>query len=173
LETSEQVDAAEELIRQTEETTLQAMAEVERLEDVMAVMTNAADAGNSGAQYKSAMYFVDKEFEAVPSTCTGDSSESPVVGTFDSCARACDNDVHECVGFQYVHTTSQEADYGLCFLFKKLKTVRYYTGCGEQGAPNVKCYAKFFKFEGTSIAPDASGKCENCLKEAKQADRCV
>lgn len=37
---------------------------------------------------------------------------------------------------------------------------------------DTKCYAKFQNFEGVTIKPDPSGKCEKCLKTATKADRC-
>lgn len=46
---------------------------------------------------------------------------------------------------------------------------------GERGAPqsaDTKCYAKFQNFEGVSLKPNPSGKCELCLKTATKADRC-
>merc|ERR1719327_1110834 len=34
------------------------------------------------------------------------------------------------------------------------------------------CYAKFSRFTGTTLKPDPSGKCKQCLKKATKADRC-
>jgi len=168
-------------------------------------LKDAADAAN---KYYPAMYFVDKDFEKVPSTCGGTPSEKPLIGTLDVCARACDNDVHECVGFSFfpvaaerrqptqgggpdggrLHflqlsaSTFAEDGEGVCFLFSKLKTLTYYTKCeaeepvllqtSEVDPSQVKCLVKFAKFEGVTLKPDPSGKCDMCLKEAKKADRC-
>jgi len=94
---------------------------------------------------------------------------------------------------------SAGAPQGLCFLFSKLESAFYYTGCGDDedkkkkkgsaaflqhtvaaaandtasyDASDTKCMVKFSRFEGTTLAPDPSGKCKNCLKKIKKADRC-
>mmetsp|Transcript_97010 Transcript_97010/g.312622 ORF Transcript_97010/g.312622 Transcript_97010/m.312622 type:complete len:474 (-) Transcript_97010:133-1554(-) len=180
LSSSKTVGEAEDLIKEMEATTTKAEASIEELEGLMAAMAGIADeeaAKDAAKQYYPAMYFVNKTFAKMPSTCTGEASEKPIVASLDGCARACDNDLQECVGFSYFGGAAgqqqQEGPTGLCFLFSKLKTIRYYTGCSEQGDHNdVQCYGKLSKFEGTAIAPNPSGKCEGCLKEAKQADRC-
>eukprot|EP00927_Polykrikos_kofoidii_P070077 TRINITY_DN6594_c0_g1_i1.p1 TRINITY_DN6594_c0_g1~~TRINITY_DN6594_c0_g1_i1.p1 ORF type:complete len:491 (-),score=85.12 TRINITY_DN6594_c0_g1_i1:37-1509(-) len=40
-------------------------------------------------------------------------------------------------------------------------------------AAGVVCAVKFSKYVGTTLSPDATGKCKKCLKEAHRADRCV
>jgi hypothetical protein len=35
------------------------------------------------------------------------------------------------------------------------------------------CVVKFANFNGQTLKPDPSGKCKECLKEAKKADRCI
>jgi len=161
----------------------------------------------AGKTYYPAMYFVDKQFEEVPSTCGGVPAEKPLISTFDGCARACDNDVHECVGFGFFgYPFSQQQQQqrpqqglqpgrlrprflqvvpeglsgyggqGVCFLYSKMQSVTYYTKCeggeGPVSPDKVMCFVKFSKFEGTTLKPDPSGKCDICLKEAKKADRC-
>jgi hypothetical protein len=39
-------------------------------------------------------------------------------------------------------------------------------------AGDTKCMVKFSDFEGTTLKPNPSGKCDNCLREATKADRC-
>jgi len=153
-------------------------------------------APNATAQYMHLMYFVDKEFENVPSTCGGDTVKKPTFGlSTDECARACDASPHSCVGFSYF-----PGETSICFLISKFKSVTYYTGCGassfvqhfkknlrqgppgggpakEEGAPAAsplpaECFAKLSKFEGTTLKPNPSGKCDMCLKSATKADRC-
>jgi len=209
-----------------------------------------ANPAKSANHYMNLMHFVDTKYETSPSTCSGDSVGTPIIGeSVDGCASACSADNQKCVGFQYF------ADDKLCFLFSNFKTATYYTGCGksflqtsgaqvcakkegdscscdgdvffakkyEKGKPGsgdvasldtvkqeglynkmtifgsikcsndklgpdpapgfskhcmcekkakVACYAKLQRFEGTTLKPDKSGKCKDCLKEATKADRC-
>lgn len=312
------LSAAEVLLKGMGDATKQAQETVAELKGHIEVMEGigmALDMTDAAKQYYPTMYFVDKQYEAMPATCTGTASEKPIVASLEACARACDHDVHECVGFSHFegrlagttwhtlystgalgddhspeetfnrvyrehaasgdniikreclqcgdshktvymrrfddpttynayqdlivtwrgdsgfHTTfdlfssledalnrqnpwtfcngndptvafprdcgangyvpmnwngfhpvSRQPDFafsvrsvetaGACFLFSKMDTITYYTGCPEQLAMNVTCYAKLSKHVGTSLAPDASGKCAGCLKEAKQAARC-
>merc|ERR1740138_1494878 len=81
----------------------QTVAEAEVVSDELeALLTAATPKSVEGAakQYYPAMYFVDKEYDAVPSTCTGEVVGKPMVGDADACAAACDNHIHDCVGFQ-------------------------------------------------------------------------
>jgi len=47
----------------------------------------------------------------------------------------------------------------------------------EQGAVtdehSFSCVVKFADFEGVTLKPDPSGKCDGCLKKATKADRCI
>jgi len=73
-------------------------------------------------QYVPVMYFVDKDYTYVPVTCGGDQIDKTMPGlSAGQCAQACDLKVGSCVAFQLVD--------GLCFLFSKLKSATYYTGC--------------------------------------------
>jgi len=134
-------------------------------------------------QYYPVMYFVDKEYVEVPSTCGGDVIGKIVVGSADSCAAACDNAIHSCVGYQFFSSGENSG----CFLLSNFKTGFYYTGCKDHGPIKAKkqsflqtnqpalqsgCYAKLSKFEGTTLAVDPSGKCKQCFKELTKADRC-
>mmetsp|Transcript_5501 Transcript_5501/g.14573 ORF Transcript_5501/g.14573 Transcript_5501/m.14573 type:complete len:300 (+) Transcript_5501:1-900(+) len=173
---AEEVGKAEDLTKEIAATTLKAEDSIEEMEGLMESITKAAaaaqDAEGAAKQYLSLMYFVDQEKKDLPSTCTGTAAEKPIVATIDGCARACDGDIHECVGFSFFPLEGrQQVPEGLCFLMSKFKTATYYTGCNGQHEFN-KCYAKLSKFESTSIAPKADGTCENCLKEVTKADRC-
>jgi len=126
-------------------------------------------------QYYPAMYFVDKKFEKMPMTCSGDLAAKPITGqTKDGCAAACDSNIHSCVGFQYFQKGGQH----LCFLLSNFKTGSYYTGCGSsflqttKGSSEAGCYAKLSKFLSTTLKPNPSGKCKECFKELTKADRC-
>jgi hypothetical protein len=132
-------------------------------------------------QYYPVMYFVDKKFEGVPTTCSGTKVAEPIVGkSEDGCASACDASIHECVGFQYFNKANKGGGSQLCYLFSKFSTGFYYTGCGDDkaflqatAAPfEAKCFAKLSKFEGTTLKPNPSGKCKQCFKELTKADRC-
>jgi len=158
-----------------------------------------------GIQYYPAMYFVDKQYQAVPMTCTGNLIEQPIYfKNYHGCAKACDARVQECVGFSYFPTGKNKPN--LCFLFSSFSTGQFYTGCdgrgptsNSAGPPQKKlsflqrdgsnetagvdqplvdepsfpvCVAKLSKFVGTSLKPNAEGKCKQCFDELTQADRC-
>lgn len=131
---------------------------------------------NASALYYPAMYFVDKEFVDMPSTCGGNLVGEPAVGDYEGCAEACEKTAGKCVGFSYLATP----DIGLCFMFSTIETATYYTGCGNsmflqtkvtQGI-EAKCAVKMSEFVGVTLKPDPSGKCKLCLKKATKADRC-
>jgi len=147
----------------------------------------------SADQYYPIMYFVDKEFKDVPSTCGGDQVAKPVLGvSMDHCAASCDALPGKCVGFGYFGRGTDS----ICILYSKFKSVQYYTGCSsgppkkgppkkkpfflqvsEEGRPKnggdvVACQAKLQSFEGLNLTPKGNGKCDICLKEATKANRC-
>lgn len=143
-----------------------------------------SNASGAGEQYYPAMYFIDKEFDEVPSTCGGDVQEIMYNTGYDGCAAACDMGlVAGCLGFQFVPGTDGPTN-SMCFLFTKLNSITYYAGCAKGAAflqrdrdpafagDKAMCLAKFSRFEGTTLAPDGSGKCDQCVKEATKADRC-
>jgi len=168
------------------ETTLDVLSLVKG-EEVTAEEEEEAEEEDSKAldQYKSIMYFVDKEFVEVPATCGGETIKKPIFTKEPTqCAKACDAEGIACAGFQFV-----KRKFGLCFLFTKFKSVQYYTGCGkeflqtaratsflqlgqEKWSEDTMCLAKFSSFSGTSLKPDPSGKCKLCLKTADKAQRC-
>lgn len=152
----------------------------DKLEDLLGLVSPEIEkdqATDAAKQYLPIMYFVDKKFEDVPSTCGGDVVNKPIFGkSKDECAVACDAQVGECVGFGYF-----EKDTGICFLFSKFSSAQYYTGCDKKTFLQMNsseepftatCLAKLQYFEGTTLKPDPSGKCKRCLKEATNANRC-
>jgi len=127
---------------------------------------------NASLQYYPVMYFVDKSYENAPSTCGGTAVSAPKIGSQEACASACNAAVHTCVGFSWFIHTGPNLE-GLCFLMSKLESTTFYTKCPGVGpTQSVRCYAKFSKFNGATLKPDASGKCDLCLKAANRADRC-
>jgi hypothetical protein len=79
-------------------------------------------------QYHPIMYFVDRGFESVPSTCGGDTMKKPMLAyNAHDCAAACDAEGIACAGFSYV--SLKDAKDKVCFLFTKFKSVTYYTEC--------------------------------------------
>jgi len=148
--------------------------------DRMLFLAEAKSVLDAAKQYYPVMYFVDKKFADVPSTCTGDLVGKPMVASKDSCAAACDAHIHSCVGYQFFG--SDDSDAGTCHLFSNFKTAFYYTGCDQKKASFLQtskgkqceagCFAKFSKFEGTTLAPNPSGKCKQCLKEVTKRERC-
>jgi len=171
----------------------QTIAEGEALSDELDKMIDLADhpkvADGAANQYYPVMYFVDKEFDSVPSTCSGDIVGEVMVGSEDSCASACDSHIHSCVGYQFFEMADGHSG---CALLSNFKTGSYYTACGTEEktegevaldflqskkkrkeAPFMaQCFAKLSKFEGTSLKPNPSGKCKQCFKELTKADRC-
>merc|ERR1719440_918227 len=79
----------------------------DQLEELIALADHKPVSAGAAKQYYPVMYFVDKEFEGVPSTCSGDIVAEPVVGSADACASACDANIHDCVGFQFFNKGSK------------------------------------------------------------------
>jgi hypothetical protein len=173
---------AEEAIKEMEKLITKGGETLEELTEMFELAHPSAEEVEGAAdQYYPVMYFVDKEFEHAPQTCGGETLAEPVFGrSKDECAMACDALVGKCVGFSFF-----EKEDSICFLFGKFKSVQYYTGCEEEAdflqSKNAKkreapfeasCVAKLSLFEGTTLKPDKSGKCDMCLKEATKAARC-
>merc|ERR1712217_85209 len=116
------------------------------------------------------MYFVDKTYQNETTTCSGDLLDRPIMGkTSLECGRICDRRGQECKGFSYYPQ-------GICFLMKKIKTVRYYTECEADPAKltdfkDASCNVRFSDYQGTDISP-TSKKCTECLKEVEEASGC-
>merc|ERR1719171_1442614 len=167
------VTKAERIMEDIDEAVAAGEAVTDQLDKLIDTGLPDAKAG-AAKQYYPVMYFVDKEFEKVPSTCSGDIVAEPVVGSADACASACDANIHSCVGFQFF----KQGDKSGCVLFSNFKTGSYYTGCGgaflqTKAAPfDATCFAKLSKFEGTTLKPNPSGKCAQCFKDLTKADRC-
>ena len=172
--------AAEKCIKKMQELTAKGEETLEELTEMFELAHPRAELVEDAAkQYYPVMYFVDKEFEDVPSTCGGETIAEPIFQkSQDECAMACDALVGKCVGFSFF----DKDDSSVCFLFEKFKSVQYYTGCdsekflqmqSKKEAPyTASCVAKLSLFEGTTLKPDKSGKCDMCLKEATKAARC-
>jgi len=176
----ENAKEAEEHIEEMQKLTAKGDATHEDLTEMFETAHPSAEEVEGAAeQYYPVMYFVDKEFEEVPQTCGGETLAKPIFGkSQDECAMACDALVGKCVGFSFF-----EKDTSVCFLFGRFKSVQYYTGCAKEEdflqtrkkktmASTVSCVAKLSLFEGTTLKPDKSGKCDMCLKEATKAARC-
>merc|ERR1740121_2704952 len=169
--THETATAAETLTKEMQEATAKA-AEGEASLTTMLVdaspdllNTTSPDTANLTSLYKDVMYFVNKSHIGVPSSCGGVAVGNPMVGTLEGCVKACQERPRECVGFQWF-------SHGLCFLFSKLQTLMYYTGC--EGKEETVCMVKFSEFVGTSLKPDPSGKCAGCLTAAEEpTQRCL
>jgi hypothetical protein len=179
-----EINEAEEITTAMQKAITAGAASAQELQSLLAAAapTLKYNETNASVQYMPVMYFVDKEFVADPSTCGGTMVGSPKLGTFNACAEACDFEVGKCVAFNFFATKEEE---GLCVLFSKLKSAMYYTGCKEAAALvqrraraggadpfDTKCVAKLSDFEGTTLKPDPSGKCDMCLKETEEAKKC-
>lgn len=200
LKNHEQAATAEKLVKDMDAATAVAEANNEVRGELHDLAQRGHDETGRIGQYYPLMYFVDKKFEDVPSTCGGDHDKRAIFGgSADNCAAACDAEgENSCVGFSYYP--------GLCFLFQKFTSVQYYTECkgasaGDQkedekkeflqvSAPpapaaadrgkgsdaDVQCFAKLQHFEGVNMNPDGAsckaGKDKMCLKKANKAERC-
>jgi len=162
------ITAAEKVIASLEAAATDGTKKLAMLDDLYGLATRGKKGKGRIDEYYPLMYFVDKTYNDVPTTCGGDADEHTVFAqSKGQCAAACDAQVKNCVGFSFY-------DGGLCFLFSKFKSVTYYTKCGNVTTDKTKtaCYAKLEDFEGVSLKPDPSGKCALCLTKATQAKRC-
>jgi len=182
-------------------TDLQARVEraKDKIKELKELKNQANTSGDASNLYYNVMYFVDKEFVDAPTTCGGKAVGEPIVGSAGGCAAACEATAGACVGFSYFAkedsglcfllseldtavyytgcdsaATDTPAE-GASFLAKKdihdVEDADY--DAEEPASPTGHyCGVKFANFMGTTLAPDPSGKCKACLKEAKKADRC-
>jgi hypothetical protein len=184
LTTSDAVKEAEALMAQMVETSGAGAKLYEVTEEVYKLSTRGKGSSRAG-EYYPLMYFVDKEYEGVPSTCGGTWDGKTVADvTLTECAAACDETKVEpdCSGF-FFHKS-------ICLLFSKFKSVTYYTGCkeanfqarrvGEQSEHgrlgnftyDTGCFAKLEDFVNTDLSPDPTGKNKLALRDVTKADRC-
>jgi len=162
------VTKAERIMEDIDESVAAGEKVTDELDKLVSLASPSPTKAGAAKQYYPVMYFVDKEFDDVPSTCTGAKVAKPIVGeSEDGCASACDANIHSCVGFQYF----KDGDKSTCFLLSKFETGFYYTGC-KKAPLEAKCFAKLSKFEGTTLKPNPSGKCAQCFKKLTKADRC-
>merc|ERR1719235_2069174 len=177
LKDSDEVTEAERIMENIDAAVAKSTGALEELQGLVDLASPSPDVKGSAKEYLPIMHFVDQKYDELPSTCGGDLVNDPIVNeTPDGCASACNANFQKCVGFSYFGPEK------LCFLFSKFNTAFYYTGCEsfaqkpaflQTGKPNdVTCYAKLSRFEGTTLKPDGSGKCKQCLKKATKANRC-
>lgn len=165
----EDVRAAEGAVRDLKQLTKQANAEFEVLMDLQKSVSPRVYAYELAPLYYNIMYFVDKQWQEAPTTCSGDLLGKPIVGkTYMECGRICDRRKPDCKGFSYFPG-------GLCFLMREIHTVTYYSKCEDSSMMDtldaVSCSVKFSEYEGTSIAPTSSN-CKECLRSVTQASEC-
>jgi len=175
-----EVTEAERIMESVDASVAKATAATSALDKLIELASPSHDDKEAAKEYFPIMHFVDSKYKGMPSTCGGDLVNGPIVDdSADGCASACNANFQSCVGFSYFGPEK------LCFLFSRFSTAFYYTGCKsliQQPAflqeskgkdhPAVTCYAKLSRFEGTSLKPDGSGKCKECLRKATKADRC-
>jgi hypothetical protein len=166
--TADATTKAEGVVAETEEEVAKAELKSEELTGMLKTALPNGTLEDKKLYYP-VMYFVNKSFENMSTTCEGDALNTPMLGSYDSCAAACDEQSGKCVGFSY--TVTDSTNEGLCFMFSKLKAASYYTGCDED-KPSTMCDVKFSEYSGLSLAPDASGKCKHCLKKAEERGKC-
>lgn len=172
---------AEALIEDMDKASTNGQAQIEELKSLLDASAPEELPKGAAKQYFPAMYFVDKKFAEMPSTCGGNVVGEPLVGTMDDCAAACDSKMGDCVGFSYFPYKKS----GACFLLGKFKSLTYYSGCkkgkrllqmqrnvGRRAAEDTKCMAKVSTFEGTTLKPDPSGKCKQCMKKVTEGEKC-
>jgi len=225
---SSEVTLADELVVDMGAGVSATQKKVEVASELLGLATRGNGTTGRKAEYYPLMYFVNKSFVDVPTTCGGEWDKQTIFGSTAECAHACDMQTvkPECVGFSFYEG-------GLCLLFTKFTSVTYYTKCDAPKAPlppptapvskpvkvksptppplaqpvllsqpipepgmvpepgmapvpepgmgvkaastptgATQCFAKLEDFEGTSLSPDPSGKCELCLTKATKADRC-
>jgi len=165
---SAKIAAVEKVIGAFEEDIANGKEEAVKLRHSYHLATRGNGKGTNGDQYYPLMYFVDKQHKDVPTTCAGDVDKHGILAASkDDCAAACSSEAQTCVGFSYYKG-------GVCLLISKFKSLTYYTKCGGEikHKATTACYAKLARFDGVSLKPDGSGKCDVCLDQAIEARRC-
>jgi len=165
---SAKIAAVEKVIGAFEEDIANGKEEAVKLRHSYHLATRGNGKGTNGDQYYPLMYFVDKQHKDVPTTCAGDVDKHGILAASkDDCAAACSSEAQTCVGFSYYKG-------GVCLLISKFKSLTYYTKFGGEikHKATTACYAKLARFDGVSLKPDGSGKCDVCLDQAIEARRC-
>merc|ERR1719203_75360 len=164
------VEAAESIEQDLVKLAAEANDNAEHLMELRQDVSPNVTADELAPTFYKIMYFVDKKFEAAPTTCSGTLLGRPLVGkTSEECSRICDRRGQECKGYSYFQN-------GLCFLMEKFKTVRYYTECEEDPSKledfnGTSCNVRFSDYQGTDISP-TSKPCKECLTEVEAASGC-
>jgi len=187
-------EAAEAYLREMEETNAEAVRMMKSLAaleaEFLAYEDQPPEEETYGKTYYPIMYFIDSSDSREISACNGDAAQRPIYArSFDQCAQACDAKHANCHGFNYFPAPATEAHLGsMCFLFKRLEHVTYYSDCSQSfSAVSVQaartpggdmtfdlppvspqCVGKLEDFVGRNISPDPSGKCDLCLKTARK-----
>jgi len=184
------VKAADDAVEVAEKTIAMVEEKTEELELLLgqANPTYGDEAEKAKEQYVPIMYFVDKAL--LNSVCTGDGKmigNPYIVQNENGCAHHCNSKIHECVGYMMT-PVAHMPDSKLCFLFEKFESVQTYSGCigrdltggnflqaraaKQDPEPIVITKVKFSKFDGATLKPDPSGKCDICLKKWTDRTQC-
>jgi len=121
---SSQIALAEKLVADLEDGVSRTTKDIKKASKLHSLAIRGNGTTGRKAEYYPLMYFVDKSYVDVPSTCGGDWDKQTIQGSPAECAHACDMQKvePECVGFSFY-------DGGLCFLFSKFTSVTYYPKC--------------------------------------------
>jgi len=85
------VTKAERIMEDIDATVAKGKKADEELADLRELANVSNPSAGAGKQYYPVMYFVDKEFDSVPSTCGGETMQKPMLAeSADDCAHACD-----------------------------------------------------------------------------------
>lgn len=165
------VKEAEALVSSINADTAKAKTTLQTLSAEVAYYSQANNA-NATKEYYPLMYFVDTAFVNYSTTCGGDLATKPLFVNETQCATVCNALLTSCAGFGFFKPKQTQGSSSVCFLFSKLKSATYYTGCKDEPQNQAKCSLKFASFVGTSLKPDPSGKSTWALKELTNAARC-
>merc|ERR1719446_178764 len=120
----EKMKKAEDLMKNIEETLTKLEEEKEKAMDLHELLrgaeyTKAGELeeveGEPLKQFYPIMYFVDKEYDSMPSTCGGEVLKKPIVAkSAEACAAACSSEGIACAGFSYVPSLDLKTKCALC-----------------------------------------------------------
>jgi len=176
---------AETLMTSLKQAATEGGEESGRLGEMVAKAGPSFETPGGAKRYRPVMQFVDEKFAGVPSTCGGEVVGNSIMASLDDCAEVCDSMLNDCDGYSHLMLKKE----GICFLFTKIETVTYYTGCKKEGGKLMQlaanktsvndgglvanCMVKFSQFSGMSLAPKKGTDCSKCLKKATAAKRCI